>query len=247
MSVLKDIRNVPSAQGNERYKQSTGKVDLRKLRRVDLLELLVDQIRENNECAASIKELTDSITVLKAKVDYKDAQIQHLLSRLEDKDAQVERLMARLDEKDARIAAIGQCIEIVPNVFEVAETPGLSTEESITEKCLGSSIESTSPLTSTALAEPAVPEFRLEAIVPRIEPVKPARTSSSALLAKLMGKTTSDDGVAIGDLAAAAAPAAAAKLVATDNRGSAPSNTRLLSSLSAVDKEGISKNTIPVV
>ena len=63
---------------------SAANVDLRKLRRLDLLELLVDQIRENEDNEKTIEELTDLSERLKAKLDDKDVQIEHLKSRLND-------------------------------------------------------------------------------------------------------------------------------------------------------------------
>ena len=67
-------------------------VDLRKLRRVDLLELLVDHIRENERQEATIEELTAYIERLEAKLDQKEEQIDRLRYNLDMKDAIIVRI-----------------------------------------------------------------------------------------------------------------------------------------------------------
>lgn len=69
--------------------------DLQRLRRVDLLELLVDQIRENDQLTSENERLLDLSERLKAKLDQKDAQIEHLKQRLDMKDDQISRLEER--------------------------------------------------------------------------------------------------------------------------------------------------------
>lgn len=66
--------------------------ELSKLRRMDLLELLIGQIRENEQQAAELAELRDLSSRLKVKLDDKDAQIEHLKRRLDAKDDEIERL-----------------------------------------------------------------------------------------------------------------------------------------------------------
>lgn len=76
-------------------KKGASDKDLQRLRRVDLLELLVDQIRENEYLASENAQLTDLSERLKAKLDQKDAQIEHLKERLSMKDDQINRLEER--------------------------------------------------------------------------------------------------------------------------------------------------------
>ena len=83
---------------------------LHKLRRQDLLELLLAQGREAAQLQAQLDETTEQLNALKdtrtrfiGRMDEKDAQIEKLKPRLDEKDAQIEKLTARLNEKDARI------------------------------------------------------------------------------------------------------------------------------------------------
>ena len=66
--------------------------DLRHLRRIDLLELLLDQIRENEEKATKIDEL--------------NALVEHLKDRLDEKDVRIERLLKNVDDRDAEITSL---------------------------------------------------------------------------------------------------------------------------------------------
>ena len=88
--------------------------DIRKLKRQDLLELLILQSREvirlQTETEAqgdTIKELTETNDRLKERLNEKDAQMDdqnaRLTGRLNDKDAQMGRLTAKLGEKDQQI------------------------------------------------------------------------------------------------------------------------------------------------
>ncbi len=92
--------------------------ELRKLRRQDLLELLVEQSREATRFQserdgkqAELSKILESYERLKGKLDEKDALIEKLKGRLDEKDALMEadkleaeetltRLKAKLDEKD---------------------------------------------------------------------------------------------------------------------------------------------------
>lgn len=83
---------------------------LHKLRRQDLLQLLVAQGKEAaqlqarlDEAAEELKDLQDTRTKFIERMDDKDAQIEKLKPRLDEKDARIEKLTARLNEKDARI------------------------------------------------------------------------------------------------------------------------------------------------
>lgn len=81
-----------------------------KLKRRDLLELLLSQIQEDdrlerkgNVMATRIVKQEKSLVHLKQRLDEKDAQIGKLKERLDEKDAQIGRLKERLDEKDAQL------------------------------------------------------------------------------------------------------------------------------------------------
>ena len=74
--------------------------ELSKLRRVDLLELLVDATRENERLSDALAYETDLAERLKVKLDEKDAQIEHLKARLDGKDAR----MSELEEQNTAIA-----------------------------------------------------------------------------------------------------------------------------------------------
>lgn len=73
-------------------KQAKAESDLKNLRRVDLLELLYEQARENDANLQAVEELTELTDRLKAKLNEKDAQIEHLKERLNEKDAQIAQL-----------------------------------------------------------------------------------------------------------------------------------------------------------
>lgn len=81
--------------------------ELQKLKRQDILELLIEQMQENDtlrarmsEAEAQIRDLTSLSERLKDKLNDKDAQIELLKDRLNDKDAQIDSFKARLDQKD---------------------------------------------------------------------------------------------------------------------------------------------------
>lgn len=86
---------------------------LHKLRRQDLLQLLVAQGKEAaqlqarlDEAAEELKNLQDTRTKFIERMDDKDAQIEKLKPRLDEKDARIEKLTARLNEKDAQIGKL---------------------------------------------------------------------------------------------------------------------------------------------
>ena len=70
--------------------------DLRKLRRHDLLQLLLTQGRE----AAALQE---QLAQMQADIEELQAGNERLKGKLNEKDEQLERLKSRLDQKDARI------------------------------------------------------------------------------------------------------------------------------------------------
>ena len=82
--------------------------ELRRLRRQDLLQLLVEQGREaarlqteSDEKSEELARLNESDERLKAKLDDKDAQLERLKEKLNEKDALLVKLKGRMNEKDA--------------------------------------------------------------------------------------------------------------------------------------------------
>ena len=70
--------------------------ELHKLRKQDLLQLLLAQ---GTEAA----ELQEQITKLSASLEETEAGNERLKAKLDEKDELIEKLKSRLDEKDARI------------------------------------------------------------------------------------------------------------------------------------------------
>ncbi len=92
--------------------------ELHKLKRHDLLVLLVAQGKEAAELQEqlgqtqrALAEMTALSERLKTRLNEKDEQIERLKERLNEKDGQIERLKERLDGKDARIAILEKQIE----------------------------------------------------------------------------------------------------------------------------------------
>lgn len=96
--------------------------EFHKLRRRDLLQLLVAQGKENiqlqsesDETKAELAQLQENYERLKKKLDEKDAGFQEsndrLKARLNEKDALIEKLKGRLDQKDARIRELREQME----------------------------------------------------------------------------------------------------------------------------------------
>ena len=95
--------------------------ELSKLRRVDLLELLVDATRENERLSDALAYETDLAERLKVKLDEKDAQIEHLKARLDSKDA-------RMSELEGQNAAMAHAIYTV-TADEILEIERLAVGE----------------------------------------------------------------------------------------------------------------------
>lgn len=113
--------------------------ELRKLRRQDLLELLVEQSKETGRLATELGEKEAELTEaqegnerLKGKLDEKDALIEKLKSRLDEKDAQMAeetarseeilaRLKGKLDEKDALIEKLRARLDSRDEKIEMLE------------------------------------------------------------------------------------------------------------------------------
>ena len=99
--------------------------ELQKLKRQDLLELLVDQMRENDQlrvaqaqAESAVVALDEQVDRLKAKLDDKDVQLGRLKAKLDDKDAFIDRLKAKLDDKDRLLE------ELYANAQEMAQAKG---------------------------------------------------------------------------------------------------------------------------
>ena len=83
-----------SKQGSSAKGQVGTEKELQRLRRVDLLELLLDEIRQNDENTAELEQLRELTDRLKGRLDDKDAQIERLKAKLDQKDAEIARLQA---------------------------------------------------------------------------------------------------------------------------------------------------------
>ena len=84
-------------------KQSDAEKNLRKLSRMDLLELLTEEVKTNEEQSAELTELRELTERLKGKLDDKDAQLDRLKRRLDDKDAQIAAMKRERDEIEAQL------------------------------------------------------------------------------------------------------------------------------------------------
>ncbi len=73
--------------------------ELHKLRRQDLLQLLLLQSRESAQQQAVIEELKQDAAQLRESNE-------RLKGKLDEKDSQIERLKGRLDQKDVQIRAL---------------------------------------------------------------------------------------------------------------------------------------------
>jgi hypothetical protein len=78
--------------------------ELRKLRRQDLLQLLLDQGREFERQRQQSREFEMNLI-------QSEATCERLKSRLDDKDSQIERLKGRLDKKDAQLRELREMLE----------------------------------------------------------------------------------------------------------------------------------------
>ena len=94
------IGKTPAGDTNKQGKQGG---ELKRLRRQDLLELLVGQMKEADALRADIEKRDKTIDDLnhltdrlKDKLDLKDIQIDHLKERLDGKDVRIEQLEMRV-------------------------------------------------------------------------------------------------------------------------------------------------------
>ncbi len=93
MSISKPQRG-NSKKDSSAKGHSGAEKDLQRLRRVDLLELLLDEIRQNDENATELEQLRELTERLKGRLNDKDAQIERLKAKLDQKDAEIEHLQA---------------------------------------------------------------------------------------------------------------------------------------------------------
>jgi len=73
--------------------------ELHRLRRQDLLQLLLSQSKDVAQFKSRITELEETVSQLRESND-------KLKGRLDEKDAQIEKLKGRLDEKDEEITEL---------------------------------------------------------------------------------------------------------------------------------------------
>ena len=106
------MRNIPFGNSKKAKAETGGpsEKEFHKLRRVDLLELLLDQMRENEKLSTSEAELSELTTRLKAKLDQKDEQIERLKAKLDQKDEQIAHLQDRYRTL-ARVAGLPDALE----------------------------------------------------------------------------------------------------------------------------------------
>jgi chromosome segregation ATPase len=107
--------------------------ELQHLSRQDLLELLVGQLRENDELRAtielrerSIEEKDDLIERLKERLDFKDEKIDGLNGRIGDRDEQISHLKDRLDNKDSLLQKLKHRLDAKDDLISrIAEMGGI--------------------------------------------------------------------------------------------------------------------------
>ena len=87
--------------------------ELRKLRRQDLLQLLLLQSRDVQEISdklvdrqVQLSSLVETVSRLKVRLNEKDAEIDRLKKRLDEREARLDALTDRLQEKDDAIARL---------------------------------------------------------------------------------------------------------------------------------------------
>ena len=95
--------------------------ELKRLRRMELLEMLVDQIEENDLQSERIDELEDLSNRLKAKLDQKDEQIERLKAKLDEKDALIRDLYMGKGDNDVDRLYMSQNIA---GMSDIAMIPG---------------------------------------------------------------------------------------------------------------------------
>lgn len=147
--------------------QSAGK-ELQKLKRQDLLELLLEQMREADrlrvELAASQaenEELEALADRLKAKLNDKDAQLDHLKARLDDKDVALQQVfsiirnMAVTKKEGERLSLLLEAEDVLADRYlHQVDEPG-TTEETQAKSETAAAIEVEPESEFTEELEPA--------------------------------------------------------------------------------------------
>lgn len=92
--------------------------ELKKLKRSDLLEIMIAQSKEvaavkdqKEILEGHIAQMEDDFARLKQKLDDKDEQIEKLKVRLDEKDEQINRLKEKLDAKDEQFARLKEKLD----------------------------------------------------------------------------------------------------------------------------------------
>ena len=75
-----------------------------KLRRRDLLELLLSQIQED-------ERLERKVSAMMSRITSQEKTLNRLKDKLNEKDAQLEKLKGRLDDKDREIGTLRETLE----------------------------------------------------------------------------------------------------------------------------------------
>ena len=88
------------------------KKEFSKLTRHELLELLLMQIREQEQMEERMAEMTEHIHKLEESLEARDGQIHKLEERLEARDGQIHKLEESLDARDGRIHKLEQSLEV---------------------------------------------------------------------------------------------------------------------------------------
>jgi septal ring factor EnvC (AmiA/AmiB activator) len=97
MASIKDMKIGGPAKGTSRRSakpENSTEKELQRLRRIDLLELLLDEIRQNEENTTRLKDIADLNDRLNAKIEDQEAQIKRLRDELAAKDAEIARMQA---------------------------------------------------------------------------------------------------------------------------------------------------------
>ena len=78
--------------------------ELHKLKRQDILHLLLLQVREAEQMRQQMAETEEELQAA-------NKTVERLKNRLDEKDEQIERLKDRLNEKDAQLARLKEMVE----------------------------------------------------------------------------------------------------------------------------------------
>lgn len=127
--------------------------ELHKLKRQDVLKLLLTQVKEAEELRNQLVEAKERLIVaeesygrLRKRLDNKDAQIEKLKSRLDKKDIQIKNMKAALDKfREEKLEAarhpgsIADAALQLSGIFEAAEKAAELYLSNIKQLCEGTS------------------------------------------------------------------------------------------------------------